>query len=171
MTDQFNNRVQILTPEEEPINAFGTVGSEPGQFNQPIDVEVDEDDNIYVMDSINSRVQVFDKDGEFLTEFGEAAAGSPPQLGELSSYGNPLDLTPGTFNWTGGSDYKDGKLYVGDFYQGRVQVLNVSDQEVAAVPEPSSILGLAVLGVGVAALKRSLGSGKPWEQGRQRQQV
>jgi len=153
VTDQFNNRVQVLSPEGEPIKTFGKAGSEPGQFNQPIDVEVDEKDNIFVMDSINSRVQVFDKDGNFLSEFGKAAAGRPPQLGEPSPYGNPLDLTPGTFNWTAGSEYKDGKLYVGDFFQGRVQVLNVSDQESTAVPEPSSMLGIVVLGVGAAAVK------------------
>ena len=147
MTDQFNNRVQVLNPEGENILTFGEPGSGPGQFIQPIDLEVDEFENIYVADSINSRIQVFDKDGKFLSEFGEAAAGRPPQLGEPSPYGNPLDLTPGTFNWTAGTYYdpKDKELYVGDFFQGRVQVLDVEQ-----VPEPSSVLGLAVLGVGAA---------------------
>jgi len=57
-----------------------------------------------------------------------------------------LDLTPGTFNWTAGTYYddKEKELYVGDFFR-RVQVLDVEQ-----VPEPSSVLGLAVLGVGAA---------------------
>jgi DNA-binding beta-propeller fold protein YncE len=104
VTDQFNNRVQVLDPEGKPLLVFGKQGTGPGQFNQPIDVEVDKQDNIYVTDYLNSRVQVFDKDGKFISEFGKAAAGRPPQLGEPSPYSDPLDLTPGTFNGTGGSD-------------------------------------------------------------------
>ncbi|WP_375505531.1 scytonemin biosynthesis PEP-CTERM protein ScyF [uncultured Nostoc sp.] len=153
VTDQFNNRVQILNSEAKPIKTFGEAGSKPGQFNQPVDVEVDKFDNIYVMDLINSRVQVFDKDGNFLSEYGKAAAGRPPQLGEQSPYGDPLDLTPGTFNWTAGSDYKNGKLYVGDFFQGRIQVLDVNNTQSTPVPEPDYSLGLAVLGTAVAVAK------------------
>ncbi len=152
VTDQFNNRVQVLSPEGEPLLAFGEAGSGPGQFLQPIDVEVDEYENIFVADSINSRVQVFDKNGNFISQFGKPSGGRPPQLGEPSPYGDPLDLTPGTFNWTAGTFYGDDKLYVGDFFQGRVQVLDVvraSDAE--PVPEPSAVLGTVLLGGGFAA--------------------
>lgn len=162
VSDQFNNRIQVITPTGEPVKVIGGgPGSGPGQFIQPIDIEVDQFDNLFVTDSINSRVQVFDKDGNFVTAFGEPARNAdggiarPPQLGEPSPYGDPLDLSPGVFNWTAGSDLKDGKLYVGDFFQGRVQVLNVSYDESTAVPEPSSVLGLAVLGAGAAAFKFS----------------
>lgn len=159
VTDQFNNRIQVLDQEGNTLLTFGTQGTGEGEFNQPIDAEVDEQGNIYVTDSINSRVQVFDKNGSFLTAFGEPARDAegnvvpPLALGAPSPYGDPLDLEPGKFNWTAGSDLKDGKYYVGDFFQGRVQVLNVSDHEVEAVPEPSSLLGLAVLGIGAAAFK------------------
>ncbi len=153
VTDQFNNRVQILDPEGNSLKVFGEAGSGPGPLLQPVDVEVDEKDNIFVMDLLNSRVQVFDKDGNFLTEYGEAAAGQPPQIGGPSPYADPLDLTPGTFNGTAGSDLNDDKLYVGDFFQGRVQVLDVNSQESTPVPEPSTVLGLALLGAGAAAGK------------------
>ena len=149
VSDQFNNRVQVLDPEGKPILTFGKQGTGEGEFNQPIGIEVDEEENIYVADSINSRVQVFDKNGNFLTAFGKPAAAPPPALGE-PPFGDPLDLTPGVFNWTAGTSYKDGKLYVGDFFQGRVQVLNVDK---TAVPESSSVLGLALLGMGAAGVK------------------
>ncbi|MBW4510772.1 MAG: scytonemin biosynthesis PEP-CTERM protein ScyF [Scytonematopsis contorta HA4267-MV1] len=158
VSDQFNNRVQVLNPEGQPILTFGKQGTGPGEFNQPIGLEVDEQENIYVADSINSRVQVFDKTGKFLTAYGEPARNSsgevvpPPKQGE-PPFGNPLDLKPGSFNWTGGTSYKDGKLYVGDFFQGRVQVLNVAKGKSQKVPEPTSILGLTLLGVGAAATK------------------
>jgi len=159
VSDQFNNRVQVIDQEGNALLSFGKQGTGEGEFNQPIDIEVDEKDNIYVMDSINSRVQAFDKNGNFLSAFGEPAVDAqgnvvpPAQLGG-PPYGNPLDLEPGKFNWTAGSEYKDGKLYVGDFFQGRVQVLDVVDSSSSAeVPEPSAFLGVAVLGAAVAAVK------------------
>ncbi len=157
VTDQFNNRVQVIDQEGNALQTFGQQGSGEGEFNQPIDAEVDAEGNIYVTDSINSRVQVFDKNGNFLSAFGEPALDAegnvvpPLALGAPSPYGDPLDLEPGKFNWTGGSDLKDDKLYVGDFFQGRVQVLDVNRAE--PVPEPSSMLGLAVLGGGALAGK------------------
>ncbi|MDZ8026996.1 MAG: scytonemin biosynthesis PEP-CTERM protein ScyF [Nostoc sp. DedQUE01] len=149
VSDQFNNRIQVLDPQGNPLLTFGKQGTGDGEFNQPIGIEVDEFENIYVADSINSRVQVFDKNGNFLTSFGKAAAAPPPQLGE-PPFGDPLDLTPGVFNWTAGTSYKDGKLYVGDFFQGRIQVLKVEGRK--QVPEPSSALGLALLGLGAATV-------------------
>jgi DNA-binding beta-propeller fold protein YncE len=155
VADQYNNRVQVLDPNGSPLLAFGSEGSGPGQLLQPIGIEVDEEENVYVADSINSRVQVFDKNGNFLTSFGEPAldaSGNPVPPPALTGppFGDPLDLAPGRFNWTGGTTLKDGKLYVGDFFQGRVQVLNI--EGATKVPEPSSALGLALLGLGAATM-------------------
>ncbi|BAZ13857.1 NHL repeat containing protein [Calothrix sp. NIES-4071] len=151
VTDQYNNRVQVLSPDGTPLFAFGSKGSEPGQLSEAIGIELDEQDNIYVSDSINSRVQVFDKGGNFLTAYGEPVRNAegqvvpPPALGGLP-FGDPLDLSPGKFNWTAGAHYDRGKLYVGDFFQGRVQVLNV-DNGSTKVPEPGSLLAFGLLGL------------------------
>ncbi|MDZ8262521.1 scytonemin biosynthesis PEP-CTERM protein ScyF [Nostoc sp. ChiQUE01b] len=155
LADQYNNRVKVLDPNGKPLYTFGSAGSGPGQLLQPIGIEVDDQENVYVADSINSRVQVFDKNGNFLTSYGQPALDAsgkpvPPPALTGPPFGNPLDLTPGRFNWTGGTTLKDGKLYVGDFFQGRVQVLNVEGKR--QVPEPSSALGLALLGLGAATV-------------------
>jgi len=157
VADQYNNRVQVLDPNGNPLLAFGSAGSAPGQLLQPIGIEVDEYENIYVADSINSRVQVFDKNGKFLTAYGEPAldgSGNPVPPPALTGppFGDPLDLTPGRFNWTGGTTLKDGKLYVGDFFQGRVQVLKIEGQN-KKVPEPSTALALGLLGIGATVVK------------------
>ncbi len=157
VADQYNNRVQVLDPNGNPLLAFGSAGSGPGQLLQPIGIEVDDKENVYVADSINSRVQVFDKNGNFLTSFGENArdaSGNPVPPPPLTGppFGNPLDLTPGRFNWTGGTTLKDGKLYVGDFFQGRVQVLKVEGQN-KKVPEPSTALAVGLLGIGATVIK------------------
>ncbi|MBD2775056.1 scytonemin biosynthesis PEP-CTERM protein ScyF [Iningainema sp. BLCCT55] len=153
VTDQFNNRIQVLDPNGTPLFTFGERGTAPGQLSEAIGIELDEYDNVYVADSINSRVQVFDKDGNFLTTFGQPARNAageivpPPALGS-PPFGDPLVLEPGVFNWTAGAHYDRGKLYVGDFFQGRVQVLNVNNAPATSVPEPASLLGLAAVGVG-----------------------
>ena len=168
VTDQFNNRVQVLSPEGEPLLVFGEQGVGPGQFNQPIGIEVDEEENIYVADSINSRVQVFDREGNFLTAYGEPARFPdgelvpPPALGD-PPFGVSLDLEPGVFNWTAGTALDDDQLYVGDFFQGRVQVLNVEDaggEAPESVPEPSSMFSLTLLGLG--------GLGAAWRRRQQK---
>jgi DNA-binding beta-propeller fold protein YncE len=152
INDQFNNRIQVLDSEENFLYAFGSEGTELGQFNEPIGIDVDEFDNIYVADSQNSRVQVFDKDGNFLTVFGEPVENAgPPGPGEPPIATNPADLEPGKFNWSGGLSYNDGKVFVGDFFTGRVQVLNVDKHDAAKkVPEPTTLLGLGVFALAAA---------------------
>ena len=157
VADQFNNRVEVLDPNGKGLFTFGTAGSGNGQFEQPIGLELDQYDNVYVADSINDRVQVFDKNGNFLTSYGQPAldaSGNPVAPPGLTDppFGNPLDLTPGRFNWTGGTALSDGKLYVTDFFQGRVQVLDVHNTN-TAVPEPAALLGLALVGAAAAASK------------------
>lgn len=159
ITDQFNNRIQVLDADGEFLFAFGSEGVEPGQFNEPIGIEVDEFENIYVADSQNGRVQVFDSEGNFLTAFGEPArteAGDiiPPPAPNGLPFGDPLVLEPGVFNWTAGLNYQDGTLLVGDFFQGRVQVIDVDNADSTPVPEPASLLGL--LAIGLAAMVNPL---------------
>ena len=45
-------------------------GVNPGEFIYPRDIHYGWDDRIYVADDGNRRIQVFDKDGNFLNEFG-----------------------------------------------------------------------------------------------------
>ena len=53
------------------ISEWGTFGViAPGQFNLPKQIAVDDERNIYVVDTGNSRIQKFTNDGEFLSSFG-----------------------------------------------------------------------------------------------------
>jgi len=53
------------------ILEWGTFGViDPDQFNQPQQIAVDDERNIYVTDTENSRIQKFTNDGEFLSSFG-----------------------------------------------------------------------------------------------------
>ena len=63
------NRVHRFTASGELITSWGSDGSGPGQFNLPHDVTVDLENKVYVMDRENNRCQIFDVDGNYLSEW------------------------------------------------------------------------------------------------------
>ncbi|RKZ16692.1 hypothetical protein DRQ53_05605 [bacterium] len=60
--------------EYQPVLVFGTSGTEQGAFDYPYDVDV-HDGEIFVADSHNNRLQVFDLEGRFLRTFGSTGYG------------------------------------------------------------------------------------------------
>ncbi len=71
VVDTANHRLAMFNLQGEHIGNFGERGIEPGQFNYPTDVDVDDQGHIYVLDALNARVQVFAETGAFLRMFGE----------------------------------------------------------------------------------------------------
>ncbi|HIC20127.1 TPA: 6-bladed beta-propeller [Candidatus Poribacteria bacterium] len=63
------SRVHRLTAKGEVIVSWGSAGSGPGEFNLPHDITVDKDDRIYILDRGNLRCQIFNSEGEYLTEW------------------------------------------------------------------------------------------------------
>jgi DNA-binding beta-propeller fold protein YncE len=63
------SRVHRLTAEGGLILSWGSAGSGPGEFNLPHDVTVDRDDRVYILDRGNLRCQIFNSEGEYLTEW------------------------------------------------------------------------------------------------------
>ena len=64
-----NARVHKYTPEGELLQSWGERGSGPGQFALSHCVRVDRQDCVWVCDRENCRIQIFDTDGRFLTEW------------------------------------------------------------------------------------------------------
>jgi DNA-binding beta-propeller fold protein YncE len=60
------------------IKSWGSKGSEPGKFGTVRGVAVDAQSNVYVADGENKRIQVFDNNGNFKTQFGNV--GTPRAL-------------------------------------------------------------------------------------------
>jgi streptogramin lyase len=77
-----NSRVVKIGPDGEWLMSWGQRGGEPGQFNIPHTIAVDTRDRIYVGDYVNSRIQVFDTEGAYVSE--------------LSGFGHPgvICITP-----------------------------------------------------------------------------
>jgi DNA-binding beta-propeller fold protein YncE len=49
--------------------------TEPGSFSLPTNVAVDSEGDVYVTDTLNDRVEIFDADGEFISTFGKNGDG------------------------------------------------------------------------------------------------
>jgi sugar lactone lactonase YvrE len=82
---------------------FGGLGAGPGQFSEPRGVAADVNGNLYVADTKNSRVEVFDGNGGFLRSIGAKGAGE----GQLNE---PCGVAVGP----------DGEIYVADTWNHRV---------------------------------------------------
>ncbi len=54
----------------EPVYAVGDFGIGRGNFDKPVDVVEDREENIYVVDQGNNRIQVLDRRGTFVREWG-----------------------------------------------------------------------------------------------------
>lgn len=120
VADTWNHRVQHLSAEGEALGAFGTYGQ--GEDLQslwgPRDVAVDARGRVFVADTGNKRVVVFEE-GEPVASFGGVGVG-PGQLDE------PVGLAIGP----------EGRVFVADTWNQRVQVFEESAEgEFVAVHE------------------------------------
>jgi len=64
-----NARVHKYTPDGKLIASWGEPGSDPGQFNIVHNIATDVDGFVYVADRENHRVQVFDGNGRYETQW------------------------------------------------------------------------------------------------------
>jgi len=85
--------------------------TDPGTFSLPTNVAVDADGNVYVTDTFNARVEIFDADGNFISMFGK------------------YDDAPGHFERPKGIAVDcDGHIWVVDAAQDRVKVFDRDGQ-------------------------------------------
>jgi sugar lactone lactonase YvrE len=62
------------------IRRIGSVGKKhemtaPGDFSAPYGIALDSDRNVYVTDMLNNRVEMFDAEGKFISQFGQHCDG------------------------------------------------------------------------------------------------
>jgi hypothetical protein len=73
-----NQRVAKFDKNGVFVKSWGSKGTEPGQFGTARAIAVDAQGNVYVADSPNKRIQVFDSNGTFKTQI--TNVGSPQAL-------------------------------------------------------------------------------------------
>lgn len=121
--DTQNRFIYVVDTQEDVVDVFdadsykllrkmGTPGKKhtltaPGAFSLPEGVAVDGDGNVYVADTFNDRVEIFDPDGGFVSTFGSNGDG------------------PGHFERPKGIAVDcDGHIWVTDAAQDRVKVFD-----------------------------------------------
>lgn len=95
----------------EHLKTVGARGTEPGEFNLPLQAATAPDGTIYVVDGGNFRVQGFTPDGTYKTTFGAIGRRS-------GQFSRPKGI---------GCD-KDGNVYVVDAAFGNFQIFNAQGQ-------------------------------------------
>ncbi|MFU8772751.1 MAG: NHL repeat-containing protein, partial [Anaerolineales bacterium] len=58
-----NKRVVIFDLDGNFINQFGSSGFAPGQFDEPVGMAIDDHGRLFIADTWNQRIQVFEPDG------------------------------------------------------------------------------------------------------------
>ncbi len=75
VADGYNNsRVVKFDKNGRYIKCWGSRGNGPGQFNVLHSIAIDAQGNVYIADRENRRIQVFDGDGNFKTQFTNVGA-------------------------------------------------------------------------------------------------
>ena len=108
-SDILKNRIVKMDLNGTVIKSTGRTGDGPGEFNFPNGIRLSKDEKLYVCDSMNNRIQVFNKDLSF-----------ERLIGENYHFDFPSDL-----------DFDDaGNLYIVNQLQHCIQVLTPQGQHI-----------------------------------------
>ena len=102
-----NSRIVKFSKDGRYLGAWGTKGKDPGQFDTPHTVLLDDRDRVIVGDRENYRIQIFDGNGTFLEQW--------------SNVGSPWGLALS----------RDGYFYMSDGHNERLSKLDGKGQVVA----------------------------------------
>ena len=151
--DRNNHRIQVFDLKLKYLESIGFYGREIGKIYAPYDVKFDKDGNMYIVELGNRRVQVMNANGQFIRFFGNNRKGniglptglhvdkdenivyisdfaddrivvyttSGKFVGIISSHGTGVGQLHSPYCMTS----RDGKLYVCDSGNNRVQTFNL----------------------------------------------
>jgi predicted membrane-bound mannosyltransferase/DNA-binding beta-propeller fold protein YncE len=111
VTDTWNHRVQKFASDGRPLEVWGQYGQPSAEdpdsksfFWGPRGVAVDSQGHVFVADTGNKRIVIFDEDGNYLTEFGTAGL-------DVGQFDEPVGVAVAT----------DGTVFVTDTWNQRIQ--------------------------------------------------
>ena len=124
VSDTWNHRVQKFSEDGEPIKIWGQYGQplpevpeSKSSFWGPRGIAVDSQGRVFVADTGNKRIVVFDSEGNYITEFGTAG------------------LDPGQFDEpVGVAVANDGTVIVTDTWNQRIQAFMPSEDGMLYLP-------------------------------------
>ena len=128
--DDLNNKCYIVDNDNHRVLAYdlsklrliGTYGSHgegKDRFRYPFFIALGKEQNLYVVDVINTRVQVLNSEGSFIAEIGRWGV----EKGEF-------------FRPKGVAIDKNNRVYVSDSYMGVIQIFESTGEFYAALGDP-----------------------------------
>ena len=126
-----NHKLQQYGPQGNLIKELGSIDprAEPGEFYEPNDIRVHKN-RVYICDSGNGRVQVFDMELNYIHSFG--------------TYGREV----GQFRWPEDIDFDtDGNAYIVDSRQRCILIFSPTFKFLKCIGKDSSLLGMFPLAI------------------------
>jgi thiol-disulfide isomerase/thioredoxin len=122
----------LIGPIDEPeegvrLFEFGDIDGERAEarLQHPLGVTVDEEGQLYIADTYNSKIKLIDPEAMTVETF----------LGQTE--GGYADGDEALFDEPGGLDYADGKLYVADTNNHVIRVIDIEAQSATTVTFPN----------------------------------
>ena len=116
VTDTHYSRIVIFKPNGKVDKIFGKKSTAKGDLGSPVGIAEDSEGNLYICEyGFTDRVQKFDKNGNFIIAIGSAG------------------MSPNQFQRPSGIVYDNGKIYVADAVNNRIQVFNDKGEHLNAI--------------------------------------
>lgn len=139
-----NSRVAKYDRNGDWVKSWGEHGTAQGQFNLPHAIAIDRNNNVYVGDRSNRRIQVFDTEGRFLRMFTidvppdprtRAVNGNTPtgnRLAAVIGAPNSICITPG----------QNQVMFVGEStFPGRIFKVSLDGKVLGVIGRSGRLLG------------------------------
>jgi DNA-binding beta-propeller fold protein YncE len=138
IADLVTNTVQRFQPTTIPLahtsqQIVGTFGSGPGQFRDTRFIAQDSAQNLYVADSVNRNISVFDKYGAFLRNIGSGGS-------TKDKFSSPFGVAVSA----------NGEIYVTDGIANAIYVFGANGTFLRRVSRQGTIQGLVSAPAGIA---------------------
>ena len=180
--DGANNQVKVFSQKWEFVHAIGQSGEGNGEFDNPVGLDIDERGYIYVADTGNQRIQLFDDTGKYLQKIDltpwkvrpvEVKALQGANRIYVSDANNHRILCfsiDGAFKFSWGelgeqlgklrypgmtAVDQNGNIYVVDILNGRIQVFNSKGETPRGIGELGVLPGQLYRPKGIAIDGRS----------------
>jgi len=108
IVDTHAHKVLIFSKKDgKLLFSFGANGTGKGEFNYPTNIFTGKDGLLYITDSLNFRIQIFDRNGNFISSFGKHG----DSLGDFSK---PKGIAVDS----------EGHIYVADAHFDNIQIFD-----------------------------------------------
>ncbi len=113
---EISQRVREAT-NQPPRPLRDIYGPPSSPLRAPLGLSIAPDGRMFVADSENNQIQVFDRNGKWLAKFGK------------------LGRDQGEFYYPTGVLVRDNKLYVADMLNSRIQILGLDGKYIGVIPD------------------------------------